>query len=115
MTRLIVNGDEQIELVGNTDDLDAVLRAHGYDPETDTVTVEDEYIVRRTSETDYQLEDPTGVVLVETTYQDPPAIPRGIADDIVPYAFGSSSSFDGPAMQELAKMQLLGFRYVDDR
>lgn len=73
------------------------------------------YVVRRTSDTDYQLEDPDGTVLVSTTYQDRPDIPDGMVDELVTYAFDNSTSYDDGYMKELAKIQILGIRYVDDR
>jgi|GEM_PF-5938254 len=73
-----------------------------------------EYVLRQTSAIDYQIEDPDGNVLASTTYQSKPDIPHDIVDDLVSYAFNQAGSFDDVSMQELAKMQLLGFRYVDD-
>jgi len=103
--------EESIAISGSVSDIEGTVEAHGYDPAEVTIQGPTEYIVRRTSESDYQVETPDGSVLVSTTYQTPPDIPEGIAEDIVTYAENSGDA----AMHELRKMMLVGFRYVDDR
>jgi DNA-binding NarL/FixJ family response regulator len=106
------DGEEHvITVVGPVSNVEEVVESHGFDVTTVDITGPSEYIVRRTSETDYQVEDPDGTVLVSTTYQTPPDIPDGIAEDIVTYAETNGDT----ALHELRKMMLVGFRYVDDR
>lgn len=106
------DGEEHtIAVAGEIDDVEAAVEAHGFDLATCTVKGPEEYIVRRTTETDYQLVDPSGSVLLSTTYQTPPRVPEDIAEDIVTYAEANGSG----AMHELRKMMLVGFRYIDAR
>lgn len=79
----------------------------------------EKYVIRRTSDTNYQLERADGTVLVAadaTTVEelptDPdvqPAIPGDIAEPVVTYAENNN------ALHEWRVMQWVGIRYVDDQ
>lgn len=80
----------------------------------------DKYTLKRLSDTDYQLEDPDGTVLVgpidastiEALPTDPdeqPNVPAGLAEPVVSYAE------DNNALHEWRVMQWVGIRYLDDR
>lgn len=111
ITVTTADGERSIEIVGNVDDIQGVLEAHGFDPTQVEYDGPSEYVLRRVSDTDYQIEDPSGTTLFSETYQSPPAIPHGIAEDVVNHGEQGGS----PAMHELRKMMFVGFRYVDSR
>lgn len=77
------------------------------------------YVVRRTSDTEYQLERPNGTVLVtadasdvEALPSDPdiqPSIPTDVAEPIVSYAEANN------ALHEWRVLVWVGMRYIDDR
>lgn len=79
----------------------------------------DKYTVRRTSDTDYQLERPDGTVLIEADASnvsglpsDPdeyPNLPADIAEEVVSYAEAND------ALHEWRVLVWVGMRYLDDR
>lgn len=79
----------------------------------------DKYTVRRTSDTDYQLERPDGTVLVtadatsvDALPSDPdktPQIPNDITEPVVSYAEANNG------LHEWRVMVWIGMRYIDDR
>jgi len=80
----------------------------------------DKYVLRRTSDTEYQLEARDGSILVgpvdATTVgafpsgpDQQPNVPADIAEPVVSYAE------DNNALHEWRVMQWVGIRYIDDR